>query len=220
MNETIFFREPRDEAHPFARMPKALMYDKRLSFRDRIVMGTILDNADTWKLSIAEIGRRLCMDKNTLKKASQKLQETGWLKIEKTGFGTYRWEIYETPQGLKKGPTEPIIGPNKAQELGHNTEQGLINKPCVESKPATQGLFHTLSINQACNENKNKGEHLEYSMVVDTNNDILNIFQNDKEEDFTLSEEDLYQFKNSLRKTNTLRESKEKLEQVEIPYKE
>lgn len=88
----------------YTTIPNALLQDQRLSCRDRGLLVWMLSKPQDWKFSKKGLQAELDFDGETsIRSAVKKLQETGYLKIdrERTGSGTVKaalWTVCDVPQ--------------------------------------------------------------------------------------------------------------------------
>jgi hypothetical protein len=92
-NRTTFVRCPKDEDHPFNRVP-AKLYD--LDVYQFAIMAHILSNKDGWNIVKSEIQNRLGCPERKFFKAWQDLEALGYIKLKRM-WGSYHYTIYEDP---------------------------------------------------------------------------------------------------------------------------
>jgi len=92
-NSTTFIRCPKDEQHPFNRVP-AKLYS--LNGYHLAIMAQILSNKEGWNLVKYEIGKRLGFPERKFLKAWKELEDMGYIQITKK-WGSYHYTIYEDP---------------------------------------------------------------------------------------------------------------------------
>jgi hypothetical protein len=88
----------------YTTIPNALLQDQRLSCRDRGLLVWMLSKPQDWNFSKRGLQNELAFDGETaIRSAVKKLQETGYLKIERerTEQGKVTgavWTVYDVPQ--------------------------------------------------------------------------------------------------------------------------
>jgi hypothetical protein len=93
-NTTTFNRCPKDEQHPFYRLPAELL---KLNGYQLAIMVQILSNKDDWNIVKYEIGKRLGFPERKFLKAWKELVSLGYIRIERM-WGSYNYTIYEDPE--------------------------------------------------------------------------------------------------------------------------
>ncbi|MBN1183426.1 MAG: hypothetical protein JXB49_14130 [Bacteroidales bacterium] len=97
-NSTTFIRCPKDEQHPFNRLPASLF---SLNGYQLAIMAQILSNCDNWNLVKYEIGKRLGFPREKFNKAWRSLEDLGYIKKTQIQSG---WE-YIITEDLDFTPT-------------------------------------------------------------------------------------------------------------------
>lgn len=106
-NRTTFIRSPKDEQHPFCRIPVELL---KLNGYQLAIMTQILSNKDDWNLVKAEIQKRLGFPREKFRIAWESLKELGYIKVNRIQGG-YEYTICEdinstsTTYGICEGST-------------------------------------------------------------------------------------------------------------------
>jgi hypothetical protein len=80
-NSTTFVRCPKDEKHPFSRIPAELF---KLDGYQPAIMGQILSNNDDWNIVKYEIGKRVGFPERKFLKTWRELEKLGY--IQKSPF--------------------------------------------------------------------------------------------------------------------------------------
>lgn len=92
-NRTTFVRCPKDEQHPFTRIP-ATLYS--LNGYQLAIMAQILSNRDDWNIVKKEIGKRLGFPRHKFNNAWKSLIDLGYILVKRIQGG-YDYTIYEEP---------------------------------------------------------------------------------------------------------------------------
>jgi hypothetical protein len=92
-NRTTFVRCPKDEQHPFTRIP-ATLYS--LNGYQLAIMAQILSNRDDWNIVKKEISKRLGFPREKFNNAWKSLIELGYIHVKRIQGG-YDYTIYEDP---------------------------------------------------------------------------------------------------------------------------
>ena len=92
-NTTTFNRCPKDEQHPFCRIPAKLF---ELDGYKLAIMAQILSNKDDWNIVKAEISRRVRFPREKFNTAWKALIELGYIEVKRIQGG-YDYTIYEDP---------------------------------------------------------------------------------------------------------------------------
>jgi hypothetical protein len=90
-NTTTFNRCPKDEQHPFCRIPANLF---ELDGYKLAIMAQILSNKDGWNIVKYEICRRLGFPERKFLKAWRELEKLGYIQITRK-WGCYHYTIFE-----------------------------------------------------------------------------------------------------------------------------
>jgi len=90
-NRTTFERCPKDEQHPFCRIPVELL---KLNGYQLAIMVQILSNKDDWNLVKYEIGKRVGFPREKFRTAWESLKELGYIKVNRIQGG-YDYTICE-----------------------------------------------------------------------------------------------------------------------------
>lgn len=192
-NKTEIIRSIKDATHPFTVLSSAML---KWNGYQRAIAWELLSNSSDFIINKSVVEKRLQFPRKKFNDA--------WTSLEKLGFITKKAFV----GGVKWTVTEP----ESYIESKNEAEVTLSTRRLSTGRLSTGGeLTSTKRINNNIINN---------NLLPTTKGDIFNIFSNDdKEEDFTLSESELYEFKESLNKVNTLKENKTKLETLyESPY--
>jgi hypothetical protein len=92
-NTTTFNRCPKDEQHPFCRIPAKLL---ELDGYKLAIMAQILSNKDGWNIVKAEISSRVRFPREKFNTAWKALIELGYIEVKRIQGG-YDYTIYEDP---------------------------------------------------------------------------------------------------------------------------
>jgi hypothetical protein len=90
-NRTTFERCPKNEQHPFCRIPVELL---KLNGYQLAIMVQILSNKDDWNLVKSEIGKRVGFPREKFRTAWESLKELGYIKVNRIQGG-YDYTICE-----------------------------------------------------------------------------------------------------------------------------
>ncbi len=90
-NKTRFIRCPKDEEHPFNRVPASLY---KLDGYQLAIMSQILSNSDEWKLVKKEIQQRVKFPRKKFNDAWDSLVELGYIKSDRIQGG-WSYTIYD-----------------------------------------------------------------------------------------------------------------------------
>ena len=90
-NTTTFNRCPKDEQHPFCKIPANLF---ELDGYKLAIMAQILSNKDGWNIVKYEIGKRLGFPERKFLKAWRELEKLGYIQITRK-WGCYHYTIFE-----------------------------------------------------------------------------------------------------------------------------
>ena len=90
-NTTTFNRCPKDEQHPFCRIPANLF---ELDGYKLAIMAQILSNRDGWNIVKYEIGKRMGFPERKFLKAWRELENLGYIQITRR-WGCYHYTIFE-----------------------------------------------------------------------------------------------------------------------------
>jgi hypothetical protein len=90
-NSTTFKRCPKDEQHPFNRIPAKLFNLNGYQFA---IMAHILSNNDDWNIVKYEIGKRVGFPERKFLKAWRELETLGYIQIKRM-WGSYHYTVYE-----------------------------------------------------------------------------------------------------------------------------
>jgi hypothetical protein len=90
-NRTTFVRCPKDEQHPYTRIPVTLY---SLNGYQLAIMAQILSNRDDWNIVKKEIGKRLGFPRQKFNNAWKSLIDLGYILIKRIQGG-YNYTIYE-----------------------------------------------------------------------------------------------------------------------------
>jgi hypothetical protein len=93
-NRTTFVRCPKDEDHPFNRVPAKLYALDGYQFA---IITQILANKDGWNIVKSEIQKRLGFPERKFLKAWKDLETLGYIKLKRM-WGSYDYTIYEDPE--------------------------------------------------------------------------------------------------------------------------
>ena len=92
-NRTTYIRCPKDERHPFYRLPAELL---KLNGYQLAIMAQILSNKDGWNIVKYEISKRVGFPRDKFRTAWESLKELGYINIKRIQGG-YDYTIYEDP---------------------------------------------------------------------------------------------------------------------------
>jgi hypothetical protein len=90
-NKTTFVRCPKDEQHPFVRVPATIC---SLNGYQSAIMLQIISNKDGWNIVKYEISKRLGFPREKFDTAWQSLIDLGYIKVDRIQSG-YDYTIYE-----------------------------------------------------------------------------------------------------------------------------
>jgi hypothetical protein len=90
-NRTTFERCPKDEQHPFCRIPVELL---KLNGYQLAIMAQILSNKDDWNLVKYEISKRVGFPREKFRTAWESLKVLGYIKVKRIQ-GSYAYTICE-----------------------------------------------------------------------------------------------------------------------------
>jgi hypothetical protein len=92
-NTTTYNRCPKDEHHPFCRIPSKMF---EMDGYQIAIMAQILSNKDGWNIVKYEIGKRLGFPERKFLKAWKELENLGYINIKRM-WGCYHYTINEDP---------------------------------------------------------------------------------------------------------------------------
>jgi hypothetical protein len=92
-NSTTFKRCPKDDQHPFTRIPARLFNLDGYQFA---IMAQIISNNDNWNIVKSEIAKRVGFPERKFLKAWKELETLGYIQMKRM-WGCYQYTIYEDP---------------------------------------------------------------------------------------------------------------------------
>jgi hypothetical protein len=141
-NTTTFNRCPKDEQHPFCRIPSKLL---DLDGYKLAIMTQILSNKDDWNIVKYEIAERLGFPERKFLKAWRDLVKLGYIQITRK-WGCYHYTIYDDLDQTTGTGTDCI-----AYTTGNNTN-------CTGAILTTNNNNYyndiTTGTNTTCNQNQ------------------------------------------------------------------
>lgn len=88
-------------ADPFARMPKAILNDKRLSWRAKGVLCYLLGKPNDWIVQRGDILNHATEGQKAVRAAFRELAQHGYAVLKNTNAGR-EWHVSDTPQAAEK----------------------------------------------------------------------------------------------------------------------
>lgn len=155
-NKTIY--RASKQGGKFTQVDNRIIYNKNFSINAKTVIIYMLSKPDDWRFYTTVIEEDLTIDRKTLNKALNELEENGYIKREKFGR-QYIWHVYE----------EPIITLKEKSALTQHTTQDTAHYP-VNSNYNTNSDKSQESAKEKIQENKKK--------IDDILNELQNHMQN------------------------------------------
>lgn len=137
MNQTIYKMAGRED--PFARVPKAMLEDERISWQAKGVLAYLVGKKDGWKMRVGDLVKKGTAGEHAVRGALKELRTLGYaqcvcVKGEKGRVAEWVWKVSDSPVFRPDGGFPHLDGPHLENHDSSKKESSKKAAVSVRSK--------------------------------------------------------------------------------------